>query len=124
MSRIRLATGKRLGCQGRREERRRILFAARPGPFRTGEISLAKEVISALQPGMLCLADRSFLGYALWKQAMETGAHLLWRAKSHLRLKVLERYADGSYRSAIYASERDWRRCMRNPGRLKAHSTS
>ena len=86
-----------------------ILFAARPGSFRTGEITLAKEVISALQPGMLCLADRGFLGYALWSQALETGAHLLWRAKSHLRLEVLERYADGSYRSAIYASERDWR---------------
>jgi IS4 transposase len=25
-------------------------------------------------------------------------------------LEVLERYADGSYRSAIYASERDWRK--------------
>ena len=86
-----------------------ILFAARPGSFRTGEITLAKAVISALQPGMLCLADRGFLGYALWSQAMETGAHLLWRAKSHLRLEVLERYTDGSYRSAIYASERDWR---------------
>ncbi len=57
-----------------------ILFAARPGSFQTGEITLVKEVISALQPGMLCV-----------------------------RLEVLERYADGSYRSAIYASERDWR---------------
>jgi len=53
-----------------------ILFAARPGPCRTGEITLANEVIPAFQPGMLCLADRSFLDYALWKQALKTGAHL------------------------------------------------
>ena len=54
---------------------------------------------------MLCLADRNFLGYPLWRQARETGAQLLWRAKKHLRLDVLERFDDGSYRSAIYASE-------------------
>lgn len=43
---------------------------------------------------------------------------MLWRAKTHLRLEVLERYADGSYRSAIYASERDWRK-RRNPQFLR-----
>ncbi len=48
------------------------------------------------------------------RHARETGAHLLWRAKKHLRLDVLERFADGSYRSAIYASEAD-RRKRRRP---------
>jgi len=87
-----------------------VLFASRQAPYATGEITLAREVLKALQPGMLCLADRNYLGYQLWQQAQQTGAELLWRAKTHLRLEVLERYADGSYRSAIYAAERDWRK--------------
>jgi len=91
-----------------------VLFASRLGPCATGEITLAKQVLPALENGMLCLADRNFLGCQLWRQARRTGADLLWRAKKNLRLEVLERFADGSYRSAIYASEADWRK-RRNP---------
>jgi len=91
-----------------------VLFASRLGPYASGEITLAKQVLPALEEGMLCLADRNFLGYRLWQLARQTGADLLWRAKKHLRLEVLERFADGSYRSAIYASEADWRK-RRNP---------
>ncbi len=91
-----------------------VLFASRMGPCARGEITLAKQVLPALEKDMLCLADRNFLGYQLWRQARQTGAQLLWRAKKHLRLEVLERFADGSYRSAIYASEGDWRK-RRNP---------
>ena len=82
-----------------------VLFGSRMGPCTRGEITLAKQVLPALEKGMLCLADHNFLGYPLWRQARETGAQLLWRAKKHLRLDVLERFDDGSYRSAIYASE-------------------
>ncbi len=95
-----------------------VLFASRCGPYATGEITLAKQVLASLQSDMLCLADRNYLGYALWQQARQTGAALLWRAKTHLRLEILERYADGSYRSAIYASERD-RRQRREPLQLR-----
>lgn len=91
-----------------------VLFACRMGPCSTGEITLAKQVLPALEKGMLCLADRNFLGYRLWREARQPGADLLWRAKTHLRLEVLERYLDGSYRSAIYGSEADWRK-RRNP---------
>lgn len=73
-----------------------VLFASRLAPCSTGEVTLAKQVLGALQPDMLCLADRGFLGYALWRQARQTGAQLLWRGKSKLRLEVLERYEDGS----------------------------
>ena len=58
---------------------------------------------------MLCLADRNFLGYDLWKQARDTGANLLWRGKKHLRLEVQQRLTDGSYLSRIYPSEKDRR---------------
>ena len=58
---------------------------------------------------MLCLADRNFFGFPLWKQAAATGADLLWRVKKNMRLVCEKRLPDGSYLSRIFASERDWR---------------
>jgi len=86
-----------------------VLFGSRMDTYGTGEITLAKEVLPRLRRGMLCLADRSFFGFALWKQARATGADLLWRVKKNMRLACEERLPDGSYLSRIYPSERDWR---------------
>jgi len=86
-----------------------VLFASRLGGYATGETTLASEVVAALQKGMLCLADRNFFGFQLWKQARAGGADLLWRIKKNLRLPVEKRFADGSYLSRIYASEKDRR---------------
>jgi len=87
-----------------------VLFATRMGPFVTGEITLAREVIPALKAEMLCLADRQFFGYAFWEEARATGAALLWRVKQKTRLPCEARLSDGSYLSRIYPSERDRRR--------------
>ncbi len=86
-----------------------VLFGSRMGPYATGEITLSKDVLPNLCPGMLCLADRHFFGFDLWKQAGETGADLLWRGKKNLRLPCLKRFPDGSYLSVIYPSLRDRR---------------
>lgn len=86
-----------------------VLFGSQMGGYATGEITLAKAVIPRLEKGMLCLADRSFFGFALWKQAQETGADLLWRMKKNMRMACDERLPDGSYLSRIYPSEKDWR---------------
>jgi hypothetical protein len=86
-----------------------VLFGSRMGGCTTGEITLAPEVIAALQKGMLCLADRNFFGFRLWNQTRARGADLLWRIKKNLRLRVEKRLPDGSYLSRIYPSERDWR---------------
>ena len=86
-----------------------VLFGTRLGGCATGEITLAPEVMAALQKGMLCLADRNFFGFRLWNQARAQGADLLWRIKKNLRLPVEKRLPDGSYRSRIYPSERDRR---------------
>src|SRR6478736_8903379 len=51
-----------------------VLFGARPGSFADGETTLAHAALPALQPGMLCLADRQFFGQALWQGAAATGA--------------------------------------------------
>ena len=79
------------------------------GGIKTGEITLAKEVLGSVHKGMLCLADRNFFGFELWNQAGETGADLLWRVKKNLRLPCEKRLPDGSYLSRIYASQKDQR---------------
>jgi hypothetical protein len=86
-----------------------VLFGSQMNAYATGEITLAKAVIPRLQKGMLCLADRNFLGFELWKQGRATGADLLWRVKKNMRLACEKRLSDGSYLSRIYPSERDWR---------------
>jgi hypothetical protein len=87
-----------------------VLFGTEVAGCSTGEITLTKSALKRLKPGMLCLADRNFLGYELWKQGRATGGDLLWRGKKHLRLEREEEFPDGSYLSRIYPSERDWRK--------------
>jgi DDE family transposase len=87
-----------------------VLFGTEMGSYSTGEITLAKAALKRLKSGMLCLADRNFLGYELWQQAQASGAELLWRGKKHLRLARETELADGSYLSRIYPSARDWRK--------------
>ena len=58
-----------------------VLFGTRMSPYATGENTLAKDVLGALDSGMLCLADRGFFGYELWRRALATNAQLLWRMK-------------------------------------------
>jgi len=86
-----------------------VLFGSKMASYTEGEVTLAKAVLPRLRKGMLCLADRNFFGFALWKQAQATGAELLWRVKKNMRLACEKRLPDGSYLSHIYASERDWR---------------
>src|SRR5829696_7977453 len=86
-----------------------VLFAARLDSFATGETTLAKRVLAALRPGMLCLADRQFFGHALWQEAAATGADLLWRVKRNLRLPREAVLADGCYLTTIYPREKDRR---------------
>jgi len=88
----------------------RVLFAARMDGCRSSEITLASDLVQALKKGMLCLADRYFLGYELWQKAKAAGADLLWRGRKNLRLDVDRRLTDGSYLSRIYSSTSDWRR--------------
>jgi len=86
-----------------------VLFGSKMDAYAAGETTLAKAVLPRLRRGMLCLADRNFFGFALWKQAQATGAELLWRVKKNMRLACEKRLSDGSYLSRIYPSERDWR---------------
>jgi hypothetical protein len=86
-----------------------VLFGARLGRYAEGEATLAHDVLAALRPGMLCLADRYFFGHALWQRAAGTGADLLWRVRSNLRLPRETVLPDGSYLTTVFPSEADRR---------------
>ncbi len=66
----------------------RALVAAVHGTFATGEKTLARELIGRLGEGMLCLADRNFACWELWRDAAATGAQLLWRIGASFTLPV------------------------------------
>jgi Insertion element 4 transposase N-terminal/Transposase DDE domain len=74
-----------------------VLFGAALDSYSVGEITLARQVVPRLKKGMLCLADRYFPGYPLWKQATGTGAELVWRVREKIRFDVEQRLPDGSW---------------------------
>jgi Insertion element 4 transposase N-terminal/Transposase DDE domain len=84
-----------------------VLWAAHMDQYATDELTLAETVIPSLRQGMLCMADRFFPSYKLWRMAAKTGADLLWRTRQNARLDVEKRLTDGSYLSRIYASTSD-----------------
>ena len=85
-------------------------FAAAIGPYARGEQTLATEVLPALKPDMLCLADRLFANFPFWEKAAATGATLLWRIRSNLILPIEQALPDGSYLSTFYPSTKDRRK--------------
>jgi hypothetical protein len=86
------------------------IFAAATAGCASGEVPLARAVLAHLGPGMLCLADRNFLGYALWRDAAATGADLLWRVRGGIVLPCRQRLDDGSYLSRLYPTSQHRRR--------------
>jgi hypothetical protein len=89
-----------------------VVFGSAIGAYTDSEVDLAREVLAALRPDMLCLADRGFTGFDLWREALATGAALAWRAKKNMRFPVEERFADGSWRSTLR-----WNRFCRSADR-------
>lgn len=87
-----------------------VLFGTRMGPCTTSEKAIAREVIQALTPGMLCLADRGFYGFDFWELARATGAELAWRVNSKLGLPREEELEDGSFLSTVWDIKDRWRR--------------
>jgi Insertion element 4 transposase N-terminal len=67
----------------------------------SGEQSLARKLYPRLEAGWLLIADRNFFNWDSWRAAAGTGAALLWRVKSDIRLPVLDLLPDGSYRSVL-----------------------
>jgi hypothetical protein len=85
------------------------ICAAAMGPLSRGENELADELLGALQPGMLCLADRGFYSFQRFQTARQTGAQLLWRVKTNMVLPREQQLPDGSYLTRIYTNQPDQR---------------
>jgi hypothetical protein len=100
----------------------RALVGAAIGPLATGERSLAATLVPCLRPGMLLLADRGFYGWQLWNQAAGTGAHLLWRVQSSVRLPAVRELPDGSWLARIDDPAAVLRRTRKNGERRRRGS--
>jgi len=80
----------------------RACVAATIGTMKTHERQATAEILSAVEPNMLVLADRGYYSYDLWKTVRTTtGADLLWRLMSQIDLPVYESLPDGSYLTAL-----------------------
>lgn len=69
---------------------------------RESEMALAHKVVPSLDASMICLADRLFMCFPLFKAAHDTGAKLVWRASNMFRLDPQQGLSDGSYFANIY----------------------
>lgn len=70
-------------------------------PYRVPEQRLLSRLLPQVPAGALLVADRNFHAWGVWDHARTAGFPLLLRVKAGLRLPVLERFADGSYRSRV-----------------------
>lgn len=101
----------------------RALLGAAFGPARgkgTGERDLARQLLGALRPGMLLLADRGFYSWGLWTAAARTGAALLWRVPASMHLPVAAELPDGSWLSRIKDPRAAGNRSRKNGKRRRA----
>ena len=75
-------------------------------PYGHSEQALAAQLLPArLRADMLVLADRNFYGFKLWCIACATGAKLVWRVRSNLKLPAQQLLPDGSYLSVVFDSQ-------------------
>lgn len=73
------------------------IFDAEIGAYTTSEPAMSKPLLDRLEADMVLLADRGFTSFDAWKQAIATGADLIWRAKSNVKPRRIETLADGSW---------------------------
>ena len=70
-----------------------------------GEETLLPQLFRSFEQDMLVIADRGFYGYELWRQAVQTGAALLWRMAAGVKLPALRELSDGSYLSVVFSKK-------------------
>jgi hypothetical protein len=78
------------------------IVGAALGSCRTGERTLAADLVDRVGPGMLVLADAGLYSYELFTTFADTGADLAWRVGASVSLGHLRWLADGSYQALIY----------------------
>jgi len=76
-------------------------LAAEVAGYAIGEATLAQRLYGRLRPDELLTADRNFYSFQAWGDAVATGAALLWRAPTGLRLPMIRVLPDGTYLSVL-----------------------
>jgi hypothetical protein len=76
-------------------------LAAEVDAYSVGEKTLAGRLYPRLRRDELLTADRNFYSFDAWASAVRTGAALLWRAPTQLRLPVVGVLADGTFISVV-----------------------
>ena len=73
------------------------LLGAAIGRYTGAGQPLAADLLGCFGPGIVVLADRTFLSWAAARAFLATGAHLLWRASASFALRPVQVLADGTY---------------------------
>jgi len=73
----------------------RIRVAERHGPYGTGEIHLARRLLSEIPPGSLVLFDRNFLAYDFLWDLHRSGSDFVVRVKEGVRPRLVRRIGPG-----------------------------
>lgn len=72
------------------------------GSARTGERSLAADLVDKVEPDMLVLADAGLYSWQLFNAFAATGADLAWRIGASVSVGHIRWLADGSYLALIF----------------------
>jgi hypothetical protein len=78
-----------------------VIVSAALGSICTGERELTGQLLDSVSDDMLIIADRGFFSYQIWTDFLETGADLLFRAWSTIKLTPIEVLADGTWIAEI-----------------------
>jgi Insertion element 4 transposase N-terminal/Transposase DDE domain len=88
-----------------------VIVAALIAAYARSEKAMAADALPGwLRKDMLVMADRGFYSFKLWAIACDSGAALLWRVSSTIKLPVQQALPDGSYLSTVFDSEDTARR--------------
>lgn len=79
--------------------------AAEADAYAVGEKTLAARLYPRLRGDELLTADRGFYSWTAWDTAAATGAALLWRVPTQLRLPVVKVLEDGTYLTVVMDSK-------------------
>ena len=78
-------------------------FKAAIGTYHQGESTLAKSLVDYLEPDMICLADRKFYSFELFRMFQERNVPLLFRLQRGMSFQPEEQLSDGSFIVKIHA---------------------
>jgi hypothetical protein len=74
----------------------RLTVALRSGPYRTGEMTLARSLVSDVPVDALLVMDRNFMAYAfLWDLTARRGAQFVVRLKRGMSFRTVRRLGPG-----------------------------